>query len=114
MIASALPRPHTSDRPLDGAQFDPQHPYAFVPPDYDSLPKEPPKYTDIDNTEGATSESTEGASNAAFEADTPDARQTENPAEQSNNSNTAADAANNPVGQPTDLPPAYEAVPVHI
>ena len=27
--------------------FDPESPHAFTPPDYDSLPKDPPKYADI-------------------------------------------------------------------
>lgn len=34
----------------DGSElqmFDPSHQYAFTPPRYDSLPKEPPKYADI-------------------------------------------------------------------
>ena len=30
-----------------GMTFDPQSQYAFNPPDYDSLPAEPPKYSDI-------------------------------------------------------------------
>lgn len=30
-----------------GTNFDPSSPYAFTPPEYDSLPKEPPKYGDI-------------------------------------------------------------------
>ena len=27
--------------------FDPESPYAFAPPEYDSLPKDPPKYLDV-------------------------------------------------------------------
>lgn len=39
--------------------FDPNHPFAFQPPDYDSLPKEPPKYEEIYEEGG-------GVSNPAF------------------------------------------------
>ena len=28
-------------------EFDPESPYAFSPPEYDTLPKDPPKYVDI-------------------------------------------------------------------
>lgn len=34
-----------ADNPM--TTFDPGSPNAFTPPDYDSLPKEPPKYSDI-------------------------------------------------------------------
>jgi hypothetical protein len=36
-----------SDRDGIIEQFDPESPYAFSPPEYDSLPKDPPKYLDI-------------------------------------------------------------------
>ena len=45
-------------------RFDPQHPFAFNPPDYDSLPKEPPKYEEIYN------EGDGGVTNTSFTPDT--------------------------------------------
>lgn len=43
--------------------FDPSNPNAFEPPPYDSLPKDPPRYTDIFTENGQV--------NPAFEVDTP-------------------------------------------
>lgn len=41
--------------------FDPNQPYAFAPPQYDTLPKEPPKYADVYNQYG-------GHFNSAYES----------------------------------------------
>ena len=76
-----------------GASFDPQHPYAFVPPDYDSLPKEPPKYAEVFERESA-----DAHTNEAFESDIP------SPPPQDGNS---------PMDHPDIPPPCYEDVPVH-
>lgn len=46
-------------RPRLQLMFDPESPNAFMPPSYDSLPKEPPKYADI----------MEGHSNPAYESE---------------------------------------------
>lgn len=34
--------------------FDPSHPFAFVPPDYESLPKDPPAYSELFGQSGST------------------------------------------------------------
>ena len=73
-----------------GASFDPQHPYAFVPPDYDSLPKEPPKYVEVFEHV-----------NDAFQPDVPP------PPSQFH------EEENSFTQKPETPPPMYEANPIH-
>ena len=58
--------------------FDPQSPFAFEPPEYDSLPKDPPNYIELFGTNlaqeddaagGEPPETVPGSHNTAFQAD---------------------------------------------
>ena len=42
----------TAGLPVEPEVFDPGSSYAFSPPDYSSLPKDPPKYSDIFGSDG--------------------------------------------------------------
>ncbi len=42
----------TAGLPAEPEVFDPGSSYAFAPPDYSSLPKDPPKYSDIFGSDG--------------------------------------------------------------
>ena len=76
-----------------GVSFDPHHPYAFVPPDYDSLPKEPPKYAEVFEKDSA-----DAHVNDAFESDIPPPRPQD---------------GHSQMDHPDIPPPCYEDVPVH-
>ena len=79
-----------------GSVFNPEHPYAFVPPDYDSLPKEPPKYS-----VAVDSECNNAHSNQAFVTDIPPPPQFQ-------------EEADSLMSEPNTPPPVYEEFPAPI
>jgi len=49
--------------------FNPDHPYAFIPPNYNSLPKEPPTYENIDQQPEEAEAAATGFDNMGFQED---------------------------------------------